>query len=62
MRYFILILLCSVEVLSAGSTTELVNVGSMKNPPLEEIRYATTFNFMGTKLYPFPVAYVCGGN
>jgi D-alanyl-D-alanine dipeptidase len=58
MRYFILILLCSVEVLSAGSTTELVNVGSMKNPPLEEIRYATTFNFMGTKLYPFPVAYV----
>jgi D-alanyl-D-alanine dipeptidase len=45
-------------VLSAESTTELVNVGSLKNPPLEEIRYATTFNFMGTKLYPFPAAYV----
>jgi len=61
MRYFILILLCFVEVLSAGSATELVNVGSLKNPPLEEIRYATTFNFTGTKLYPFPVA-MCGGN
>lgn len=58
MRYFILILLCSVEVLSARSATELVNVGSLKNPPLEEIRYATTFIFTGTKLYPFPVAYV----
>jgi D-alanyl-D-alanine dipeptidase len=30
----------------------------MERPPLEEIRYATAYNFTGMKLYPFPAAYV----
>lgn len=38
--------------------SELVDVTTMKRPPLEEIRYATPYNFTGTQLYPFPAAYV----
>jgi zinc D-Ala-D-Ala dipeptidase len=38
----------------------LVDVSRMKRPPLEEIRYATPFNFTGVRLYPCPVACVRG--
>jgi D-alanyl-D-alanine dipeptidase len=38
--------------------SDLVNVTTMKRPPLEEIRYATPYNFTGSQLYPFPAAYV----
>lgn len=41
-----------------GASSVLVNVTTMKRPPLEEIRYATPFNFTGQRLYPFPAAYV----
>ena len=41
-----------------GGASDLVDVTTMKRPPLEEIRYATHYNFTGTRLYPFPAAYV----
>ena len=41
-----------------GGASDLVDVTTMKHPPLEEIRYATRYNFTGTQLYPFPAAYV----
>jgi len=58
MRFIILILLGSVCAPMVKGATDLVNVASMKRPPLEEIRYATSCNFTGEKLYPFPAAYV----
>ncbi|KAB2640529.1 MAG: M15 family metallopeptidase [Verrucomicrobia bacterium] len=44
--------------LRGGDRSDLVDVSTMKRAPLEEIRYATPFNFTGTKLYSFPVAYI----
>ncbi len=41
-----------------GGASDLVDVTTMKRTPLEEIRYATPYNFTGTQLYPFPAAYV----
>jgi D-alanyl-D-alanine dipeptidase len=57
-RLIPLILLCLAGVLRGDDSSDLVNVVSMKRPPLEEIRYATTCNFTGERLYPFPAAYV----
>lgn len=55
----LLLFLCSTLVhLKAGSESELFNVDFMKSPPLKEIRYASTYNFTGEKLYPFSAAYV----
>ena len=55
----LLLFLCSTLVpLKAGSGSELINVDTIKRPPLEEIRYATTFNFTGARLYPYPAAFV----
>ena len=34
----------------------LVNVGTIHPPLLQEIRYATMCNFTGQVLYPFPAA------
>ena len=45
------------HVLGKGAS-DLVDVATMKRPPLEEIRYATRYNFTGTQLYSFPAAYV----
>jgi zinc D-Ala-D-Ala dipeptidase len=36
----------------------LVNVGMIYPPPVQEIRYATLCNFTGEVLYPFPAAFV----
>jgi len=36
----------------------LVDLASLPNPPLEEIRYATEYNFTATQLYPFPRAFL----
>ena len=58
MRFLSLIILGLVGALRAGGIPDLVNVAWMKSPPLEEIRYATTYNFTGQKLYPFPAAYL----
>jgi D-alanyl-D-alanine dipeptidase len=30
----------------------------LPNPPIEEIRYATKYNFSGELLYPFPAAFL----
>jgi len=57
-RLIPLILICLAGVLRADDLGDLVNVVSMKRPPLEEIRYATSCNFTGERLYPFPAAYV----
>ena len=58
MRHLPLILLGLLGILRADADSGLVNVVSMTRPPLEEIRYATSYNFTGAKLYPFPAAYV----
>jgi D-alanyl-D-alanine dipeptidase len=58
MRFIPLILLGLLGILRAESAPSLINVLSMTRPPLEEIRYATTYNFTGERLYPFPSAYV----
>lgn len=58
MRFLTIILLGVVGAVRAGGASDLVNVASMKRPPLEEIRYATSYNFTGARLYPFPAAYV----
>lgn len=57
-RLIPLILICLAGVLRADDLGDLVDVVSMKRPPLEEIRYATSCNFTGERLYPFPAAYV----
>jgi len=36
----------------------LVNVGMIYPALLQEIRYATTYNFTGQTLYPFPTAFI----
>ena len=43
MRFLPLIILGLIGALWAGSAPDLVNVASMKRPPLEEIRYPTTY-------------------
>ena len=58
MRFLFMTLLISVGALRIEGAPELINVVSMKRPPLEEIRYATCCNFTGERLYPFPAAYV----
>jgi len=59
MLYFIpLILVLTVGILRAEGPADLANVASMTRPPLQEIRYATTYNFTGERLYSFPAAYV----
>ena len=58
MRFISLILLVTIGVIRAECTADLANVASMTRPPLQEIRYATTYNFTGERLYSFPAAYV----
>jgi D-alanyl-D-alanine dipeptidase len=58
MRFLFMTLLVSVGALRIEGAPELINVVSMKRPPLEEIRYATCCNFTGERLYLFPAAYV----
>ncbi len=36
----------------------MTRLAHLEIPPLEEIRYATKYNFTGTKLYPFPIAFL----
>ena len=58
MRFISLILLVTIGVIRAECTADLANVASLTRPPLQEIRYATTYNFTGERLYSFPAAYV----
>ncbi|MEI6344327.1 MAG: M15 family metallopeptidase [Verrucomicrobiota bacterium] len=52
------VLFGAITSLWAGAASDIVDVSTMKCPPLEEIRYATPYNFTGTRLYPSPAAYV----
>lgn len=62
MKKCLLILLLGVAGASAGDSTEtahgLVRAETIYPPPLEEVRYATTYNFTGHVLYPFPAVFL----
>lgn len=61
MNFFRLALLFSITAFEAafsGESRFLVRACSITPPPLEEIRYATTYNFTKTRLYPISVAFV----
>lgn len=54
--------LATVALLRAAPIAhDLVDVSTIRPPLLEEIRYATKYNFTGEQLYPFPAAYVHRG-
>lgn len=58
-RLFLAAWLVAAAALQAGPVeTHLVDVETIRPPLLEEIRYATRYNFTGEALYPFPKAYV----
>jgi D-alanyl-D-alanine dipeptidase len=57
-RLFLPFYLALSGILLGSECPELVDVATMRRPPLEEIRYATRANFTGEQLYPFPAAYV----
>ncbi|MDX2079890.1 MAG: M15 family metallopeptidase [Terrimicrobiaceae bacterium] len=56
--FFCAILLGNAAVSAADVEHRLVNVNTIYPPMLQEIRYATTYNFTGYRLYPFPAAWV----
>ena len=58
MRLLLPIFIAVSGLVFGSDIPDLVDVSRMKRPPLEEIRYATPFNFTGERLYPFPAAYV----
>lgn len=43
---------------NAAPEHHLVNVNTIQPPLLQEVRYATTYNFTGQVLYPFPAVYL----
>jgi D-alanyl-D-alanine dipeptidase len=57
-QFLLFIPLCVTGVMKGEELCCLVNVSSIRRPPLEEIRYATRANFTAEQLYPFPAAYV----
>lgn len=58
MPRFFLFLLGVLPLTAAEIEHRLVNVNTIYPPLLQEIRYATTYNFTGYRLYPFPAAWV----
>ncbi|PWU07163.1 MAG: peptidase M15 [Verrucomicrobia bacterium] len=58
LRISLLFLAAALETAFSGEGSSLVNVRSLNPPPLEEIRYATPYNFTGTRLYPVAAAFV----
>ncbi|MGC4015047.1 MAG: M15 family metallopeptidase [Luteolibacter sp.] len=42
----------------ASCSPHLVDVESMRRPPVRDVRYATTDNFTRTKLYPLPKVFL----
>jgi D-alanyl-D-alanine dipeptidase len=47
-----------MKALEQPLAEQLVRLARLETPPLEEIRYATKYNFTGTRLYPFPIAFL----
>lgn len=56
MRTICLILLTVWTV--GARAQELVNIRAVQPQMLEEVRYATKYNFTGEALYPFPAVYI----
>lgn len=57
-RRALVVLFAAVPLCAAPVAHELVDVATIQSPPIEEIRYATPYNFTGEALYPFPAAFV----
>lgn len=47
-----------VRLSKRGLADNLVDLARLPKPPIEEIRYATQYNFTGAQLYPFPAAFL----
>ncbi len=60
MRSALWFLLLSLHWMQGADEVEhgLIRAGTIYPPPLEEVRYATTYNFTGHVLYPFPAVYL----
>lgn len=58
MRALMFFLLGTASLVAQEIEHRLVDVRAIYPPLLQEIRYATTYNFTGYKLYPFPAAFV----
>lgn len=62
MKTHLPILLLALSRISSAGTPEiaheLVRAETIYPPPLEEVRYATTYNFTGHVLYPFPAVFL----
>ena len=62
MKTTLLLLLLWLVPCYAGEPPEiahgLVRAATIYPPPLEEVRYATTYNFTGHVLYPFPAVFL----
>ena len=62
MKKLPLILLLGLAQVHAGEPPEiahgLVRAETIYPPPLEEVRYATTYNFTGHVLYPLPAVFL----
>jgi len=62
MKKFLFVLLFALPRVQAGNPAEiahgLVRAQTIYPPPLEEVRYASTHNFTGHVLYPFPAVFL----
>jgi len=60
MRNVLLLLLAPLYLLQGADEVAhgLLRAHTIYPPPLEEVRYATTYNFTGHLLYPFPAVYL----
>ena len=62
MKKLLMISLACLTFARAEETAEiahgLVKAETIYPPPLEEVRYATTYNFTGHVLYPFPAVFL----
>ena len=58
MRWLALVFLLPAALWADPVAHHLVDVATIQPPPLEEIRYATRYNFTGEALYPVAQAYL----
>ena len=62
MKKLLVILLLGLARAHAGDPPEIahgfVRAETIYPPPLEEVRYASTYNFTGHVLYPFPAVFL----
>jgi D-alanyl-D-alanine dipeptidase len=62
MKKLLVILVLALARANAGDPPEIahgfVRAETIYPPPLEEVRYASTYNFTGHVLYPFPAVFL----